>query len=119
MIINGNTYHIPELDFNAMCKLEDMGVSLIGMDKKLLSTVRGFLALAMGGDMEKAGKEMEAHLIGGGSLDGFMSEINKAVQSSGFFRALSQSKTQGNRTGESETAQTPLVSPAQASGSSF
>ena len=57
MIINGSKYTIPELDFNAMCMLEDMGVSLTEMDRKVLSTVRGFLALAMGGDHDRAGRE--------------------------------------------------------------
>ena len=55
MKINGTEYTMPELNFNTMCKLEDMGVSLTEMDQKVLTTVRGFLALAMGDDMEKAG----------------------------------------------------------------
>lgn len=90
MTINGKNYTIPELNFNTMCTLEEMGVSLTDMDKKILSTVRGFLALAMGGDLQKAGKEMEDHLAGGGALEEMMTEINKAVESSGFFQALSK-----------------------------
>ncbi|MEI3503758.1 MAG: hypothetical protein V8Q42_08995 [Anaerovoracaceae bacterium] len=93
MIINGSKYTIPELDFNAMCMLEDMGVSLTEMDRKVLSTVRGFLALAMGGDHDKAGREMEAHLAAGGSLDELVSEVNRAVSESGFFQALAKVKT--------------------------
>ena len=54
MKINGTEYTMPELNFNTMCKLEDMGVSLTEMDQKVLTTVRGFLALAMDDDMEKA-----------------------------------------------------------------
>lgn len=92
MIINGSKYTIPELDFNAMCMLEDMGVSLTEMDRKVLSTVRGFLALAMGGDHDKAGREMEAHLASGGSLDELVSEVNRAVSESGFFQALAKVK---------------------------
>jgi len=105
MIINGKNYKIPELSFNTMCQLEDMGVSLTGMDKKILSTVRGFLALAMGGDLEKAGKEMEEHLANGGGLEEMMTEINKAVESSGFFRALNtttEKKTQPRKTAQSK-----------------
>ena len=56
MKINDREYTIPELNFNAMCELEDLGASFSEMDKKVLSTVRAFLALAMGGDAEKAGK---------------------------------------------------------------
>jgi len=92
MIINNKNYTIPELNFNTICSLEEMGISLTDMDKKILSTVRGFLALAMGGDYVSAGKEMEAHLAKGGSLDEMMEEINKAVENSGFFQALNKSK---------------------------
>lgn len=95
MNINGKTYKVPELDFNAMCELEDMGVVLTDMDKKVLTTVRGFLALSMGTDMETAGKELGEHLASGGTIDDMVKEINKAVSESGFFQALSQSKTKG------------------------
>ena len=36
--------------------------------------------------------EIEQHLASGGSLDPLMESINKAVNESGFFRALSQSQ---------------------------
>lgn len=91
MKINGREYKLPELNFNTMCTLEDMGVSLVEMDKKVLSTVRGFLALAMDGDMEKAGMEIEKHMTEGGKIDPIMEEINKAVSESGF-QALSQNQ---------------------------
>ena len=48
MKINNSEYRIPELNFNAMCALEELGASFTEMDKKVLSTVRAFLALAMG-----------------------------------------------------------------------
>ena len=87
MLINGKNYIMPELNFNTMCRLEEMGVALSDMDQKVLSTVRGFLALAIGGDLEKSGQELEAHLSKGGSLDQMLREINQAVENSGFFRA--------------------------------
>lgn len=101
MIINNIGYTLPELNFNTMCQLEEMGIALTDMDKKVLTTVRGFLALAMDGDIEKAGKELEQHLSKGGSLDQMLQEINKAVETSGFFRALSQGRQTGNGQGES------------------
>lgn len=85
MKINDREYTIPELNFNAMCELEDLGASFSEMDKKALSTVRAFLALAMGGDAEKAGKEIEAHIASGGKFDDIMQDINRAVEESGFF----------------------------------
>ena len=102
MIINGKNYRIPELNFNTMCQLEDMGLSLTQMDKKVLGTVRAFLALAMNGDYERAGTEIEAHLVNGGELDGMMEEVNEAVQSSGFFQALLKNHKTGNRESKSK-----------------
>lgn len=100
MIINGKTYTVPELDFNAMCELEDMGVALNEMDKKVLTTVRGFLALAMKTDMEAAGKELEGHLASGGNINEMVEEVNRAVNESGFFRSLSKTQEKANRTGK-------------------
>lgn len=104
MIINGKTYTVPELDFNAMCELEEMGVVLNEMDKKVLTTVRGFLALAMNSDMENAGRELEEYIVSGGKIEAIVEEINRAVSESGFFQALSQKAKTENSTGkEAET----------------
>ncbi len=103
MKINGKEYKIPELNFNTMCILEDQGVSLTSMDEKMLSTVRGFVSLAMGGDFDRAGDEIEAHLANGGNFDEIIKEIEGAVKESGFFRALSKNQTQGNTTSKSKT----------------
>lgn len=92
MIINGKTYTLPELDFNAICRLEDMNISITTLDKHMLSTVRGFAALAMGGDLERAGREIEEHMKKGGALDGILEEIVKAINDSGFFQALGTKK---------------------------
>lgn len=111
MIINNREYRLPELDFNAMCELEDMGVALTDMDKKVLTTVRGFLALSMNGDFQRAGKELEAHLSKGGSLEQMLQEINEAVERSGFFRGLSQStqKSDGASQETQEEVNPPLT----------
>ena len=92
MLINGKNYIMPELNFNTMCRLEEMGVALSDMDQKVLSTVRGFLALAIGGIWKKAGQELEAHLSKGGSLDQMLREINQAVENSGFFQGLAKAR---------------------------
>lgn len=88
MTINGKTYKMPELSFNAVCQLEDMGISLADFDKKPMAAIRGFLALAIG-DTETAGRELEAHIVNGGDFTEIIGEISKAVQESGFFQALS------------------------------
>ncbi len=104
MKINGNEYKIPELNFNTMCMLEDMGLNFMNMDNRMLLMVRGLLALAMKTDIETAGKEFEAHIINGGTLDEITQEINEAVQTSGFFQALQQSQAKGNTAGKNKTA---------------
>ena len=88
MKVNNKEYKIPELNFNAMCTLEELGASFSEIDKKALSTVRAFLALAMGGDAEQAGKEIEAHIASGGKFDEIMEDISRAVEESDFFQTL-------------------------------
>ena len=46
-----------------------MRIALEDMDRKDLMTVSAFLALAMDGDYEKAGRKLNQHLLRGGSLD--------------------------------------------------
>ena len=101
MKINGKNYTLPELDFNAMCTLEDMGVSITSMDKKPMATIRGFIALAIG-DSEKAGKELEEHIVNSGKLDDILNDITKAVNDSGFFRALSSTNATGDAASQSK-----------------
>ena len=90
MKLNNKEYKIPEITFNTICDLEEMGVDLSGINKKALSTVRGFLALAVGGDLEEAGRILEEHLVNGGGLEEVLREIEEALVKSGFFLALAQ-----------------------------
>lgn len=91
MIINGKEYVIPELSFNTICKLEEMGVSLSEIKNKPMAFIRGFLALTVG-TPEKAGQEIEQHLENGGDLKEITEEIVRAVNESGFFQAMSKKK---------------------------
>ncbi|MDR0287862.1 MAG: hypothetical protein LBI03_09215 [Clostridiales bacterium] len=101
MTVNGKAYKFPELTFNSMCELEDMGISLTDLEQKPMTVIRGFLALAMG-DIETVGKELESHIANGGNFEEILSEITKAVQNSGFFRAFTSSKDKRNPAGESK-----------------
>lgn len=91
MIINGKEYRLPKLSFNTMCRLEEMGVSLTELNKMPMATIRAFTALAVGSP-EKAGEELEQHLISGGELTDILDEIKTAVNESGFFQALGKKK---------------------------
>lgn len=101
MTINGKIYKMPELSFNAVCQLEDMGISLADFDKKPMAAIRGFLALAIG-DTETAGRELEAHIVNGGDFTEIIGEISKAVQESGFFQALSTKQAAHSKEREKE-----------------
>ena len=91
MILNGKNYKMRELTFNSICKLEDMGISLTSLDKKPLATIRAFIGLAVG-DLDKAGKELEAHIKNGGTLEDIMQDITDSVNNSGFFQALAANR---------------------------
>lgn len=90
MIINGKEYKIPEIDYNTSCQLEEYGFSImLGMNMQRPATViRAFAALCIG-DMEQAGKELEAHLTSpDGDIVAILNEIAEAVQNSRFFQKL-------------------------------
>ena len=94
-IINGKEYRAKEFDFNLMCDFEDMGISIADMDKKPMAVVRAYFALCTGRGKEFAGKEMEQHLINGGSFDDVVIAMNEEMEKSDFFRSL-------NKTAEAE-----------------
>ena len=86
--VNGKQYEGKEFDFNLMCDLEDMGVSLDDMQKKNLSLIRGYFGLCAGIDAEKAGAELQAHLVSGKKFDSLTDVMSDEMEKSDFFRAL-------------------------------
>lgn len=86
--VNGTKYNAKAFDFNLMCDFEDMGISIADMGKKPMAVVRAYFALCTGRGKDFAGKEMEAHLINGGSFDEVVSAMNEEMEKSDFFRAL-------------------------------
>ena len=116
MTVNGKQYRAKPIDFNAVCDLEDMGISLLAENVKALSTARAYLAICMGLSAAEAGKEIEAHVLNGGNMD-FMDELmvsfQREVDNSGFFLALSQTTQTGDQTSEIETETAPSQGPVQ------
>ncbi len=92
MIINGKNYGIPELGFDTVCRLEGYGISLFDVQnnpgKKMMSIIRAFTCITLNIEPEQASFIIEQHLLGGGSFDGWLQEINEAVEKSGFFQAM-------------------------------
>lgn len=63
--INGKEYSGKPFDFNLVCDLEDMGVSVESMEEKPMSMVRGYIALCMGKRRADAGLEIQEHIPNG------------------------------------------------------
>ena len=95
--VNGKEYPAKGFDFNMVCDLEDQGVSLEEAGKKPMSMVRAYFGICSGRGKEFAGKELEAHILGGGTLDSIAGAMSDKMEESDFFRNLSQ-------TAETETA---------------
>lgn len=102
--INGKLYQAKEITFNAICELEDAGVSLTEIEQKPISTVRSYFAVCLGGNKEYAGQEIERHIINGGNLDEIMTAFREELADSDFFQALT--KTANEETQENQEAET-------------
>ena len=86
--INGRRYRIPEVDFDAVCELEEKGVDLLAADSKhpkLATTLRGIVAWIMGVSEREASAEIMAHINGGGNIIEIINGVTVAMQDSGFF----------------------------------
>ena len=86
--INGITYKAAEFDFNLTCEIEEKGMSLADIRKKPMSFLRTYVALSGDMDVDIAGKEIEAHIMNGGTLDAVMDVMLAQLEDSGFFRKL-------------------------------
>lgn len=94
--LNGTTYTAKRFDFNTVCDMEDYGVSLQDFGKKPMNIVRVYIALSLGVSIEEAGSIMEQEIINGGNFDSVMTALTKEMESSDFFRNLTQSTTKKN-----------------------
>ena len=90
LTINGNNYVAKEFDFNLVCDLEDLGVSINESRRKPVAMVRAYVALCMNAPLDYAGKELEAHLVNGGNIEKIMEVMNEKMESSDFFRSLGE-----------------------------
>lgn len=100
VIINGNRYDIPEMNFDAVCELEERGINLMNMDKsdlKLATMARGLTAWIMRVDAQTASKELEAHIANGGNIVDIISRTTEALQKSGFFAQNRQKQPQDHK----------------------
>ena len=94
LIVNGKTYQAKEVDFNFICRLELDGIEFSKIDKKYMNLIKSYVAYCMDADTEDAGKEIEQHLINGGSFNDFNDIIAQKMEDSDFFRSMGQKKTE-------------------------
>ena len=95
--INGRIYQAKEFDFNFLCKLGEAGIDVTDIGKKILPSLRCYIAYCMGVDDEIAGDEFNKHVIAnGGGFDELIEVFNKKAEESDFFRAISNTTTQEN-----------------------
>ena len=100
--INGKEYNSVPLDFNAVCDIEDMGISITDYGTKNTGLMRSYLSLCSGLPLRQAGTEISAHIIGGGTLDEFSEVFGKEAEKSDFFQALTKRENPENQTEKSE-----------------
>lgn len=100
--INGKEYKAKPFDFNLVCDLEDMGISLEEMGSKRLSSTRAYFVLCSGLSKEKAGKEIEQQYIKHGELNEINEALNKEMEDSDFFRSLTERTKAETATDETE-----------------
>ena len=105
--INGKDYKEAEIDFNAVCELEDMGIKIFNLKGVSgLKIARAYTALCMGGAemLDVAGSEINNHIINGGKFDVITDAFSKAVKESGFFQALNTTAEESDTTNKKKEA---------------
>lgn len=90
--VNGRKYIGRVFDFNTAADLDFMGLSVSDFGKKNLAMARAYLALYNGNDIEWAGREIQAHIVGGGNLTDLFEVFGNSVSDSDFFQAITANK---------------------------
>ena len=103
--INGKEYEGAKYDFNTHCEFDALGVNVLNIQSNPLPVLRAYLSICSGMDLIACGKELEAHLIKGGSLAEVMALLTKEITSSDFFIAIT--KRENQKEAQEEEKETP------------
>lgn len=95
--INGKYYQAKEIDFNFICNLEVEGVEFAKMGKNFMTMLKVYVAYCMDADTEVAGDEINQHIINGGDLSEIIETLQKKLEESDFFQALSKKTEQASQ----------------------
>lgn len=108
--VNGKTYPTVEMTFNALCDMDEMGVSLEDFDSRhIIRFLRAYLALCMKASPEAAGVEIGAHVANGGTIEDLAACMTEAFEDGGFFRA----QQEGEEAPSQENSETATTSKAK------
>lgn len=88
--LNNVRYEAKEFDFNTVCDLSEMGIDFEKIQKAPAPAIRAYVAICMDADKDVAGREIQAHMLGGGSLDDVAKVMTEMLDKSDFFQALSK-----------------------------
>lgn len=88
--LNGRTVRAADVDFNFVADLQENGIDINKMGRKIIPTLRVYVAKCFDVDVESAGDMIQAHMENGGTLDAIMEVLGKKVDESRFFRLLSE-----------------------------
>ena len=99
--INDKEYKIPDVNFDAICELEENGVQITGAGKsgnvKMFSFIRGITAWIMGTDIHTASIELEEHIKNGGDATEVLSAFMQEAEKSGFFGNRKKQQNSGQK----------------------
>ena len=90
--LNKRRYEAKEFDFNTVCDLSEMGIDFEKIQKAPAPAIRAYLAICMDADKDIAGREIQAHILGGGNLDEVAKVMAEMLDKSDFFQALNKSE---------------------------
>lgn len=88
--VNNRSYRAKELDFNFLCNLSEAGIEIQDVDKKIIPTLRVYVAYCMGVNDDIAGDEINNHIINGGKFEDLADVFSEKAESSDFFRAINK-----------------------------
>lgn len=79
-----------EIDYNTMCELEDMGITIENLGGKTLNAYRALIYIALKKiepkiTLEGTGKQMSQYFANGGNLEKIGEAFEKAIGESDFF----------------------------------
>ncbi len=99
--INGNTFTVPEMDFNGICELAELGIDIMNITslrKNTIVATRSIVAWIAQVDIETAGDMIQQHIINGGSLEEIINVFAQALETSNFLNALKGRAEESNGT---------------------